>query len=606
VSFIWQDANGMQRSYSVFRICGLIIDFDEKLFVLEEDETAVAEMIVPPEWKFVAGGGVKITGGFDDVVELHLDMNSHATKYGLLVGDRLKLPIAIEPPVMAWRLSGPGTHYQRFGGTTEDIWLADIDSGTYETIDIMTTAPNISSVRLEAGHAHGDYQCFVGDQRVVQLKLGQLAETIRSQSSLTNVYAVMNYSDFETAKVHVATVHSEWVPESIEATIVGPENQRKISLNWVGIAPRSRIIATMRPAWLSGGPRLESTIEPGEQECIFEASRLCPGPYYIRFFDEEDLLWGGSDDASSERLVWVSDGDPQIREFEVVREGTMLRCSGSAWPESVCHNLTGAVLRNKAGAEIETIEIDRLGKGRFEFCVCDDRKDASIVGVSSMEHRSPYRFVAVGTHDSAMETLTRSSAAKWLDLFECTPGGLSMRIQTSGVRPIAVPRISAKRILKGLSANLSEIEFSVDDPHYPGTVKLFVIRDRGDEFDFSFKTLLGECTDPNCPHPPGVISQNEWNQLHYPKCKELKTHYKSIRARILIASDFASPVGRIGRGSKALERYLRTVADSCFRPFAGGTGKLRNPTELSEALLQSYVSVCRELLAECGTGKGND
>ncbi len=108
--------------------------------MLEEDETAVAEMIVPPEWKFVAGGGVKITGGFDDVVELHLDMNSHATKYGLLVGDRLKLPIAIEPPVMAWRLSGPGTHYQRFGGTTEDIWLADIDSGTYETIDIMTTA----------------------------------------------------------------------------------------------------------------------------------------------------------------------------------------------------------------------------------------------------------------------------------------------------------------------------------------------------------------------------------------------------------------------------------------------------------------------------------
>ncbi len=100
------------------------------------------------------------------------------------------------------------------------------------------------------------------------------------------------------------------------------------------------------------------------------------------------------------------------------------------------------------------------GKGGFEFCVCDDRKDASIVGVSSMEHRSPYRFVAVGTHDSAMETLTRSSAAKWLDLFECTPGGLSMRIQTSGVRPIAVPRISAKRILKGLSANLSEIEFS--------------------------------------------------------------------------------------------------------------------------------------------------
>jgi len=607
VSFIWQDANGMQRSYSVFRICGLIIDFDEKAFVLQKDEIAKAEMILPPGWKFVAGSGVKIAGGFDDVVELYLDMNLYTTTYGWLVRGGLKLPIAIEPPVVAWRFLGNGqTRYRRFGGTTESIWLADIDSGKYEAIDIMTTAPYISSVRLEAGPAHGDYQYFAGDRRVVQLKLGQLAETIRSQSPRANLYAVMNYSDSsETARVHVATVHSEWAPESIEATIAGPENQRKISLNWVGIAPRSRIIAIMRPAWLSGGLRLESTIEPGERECIFEASRLCPGPYCIRFLDEEDLLWGGSDDASPERLIWVSDGDPQIREFEFVREGTMLRCSGSAWPESVCDHLTGAVVWNRRNGGFETIEIEQLENGRFEFSVYDVKKDASIVGVFSIEHQIPYRFAAVGPHDSAMETVTRASAAHWLDLFERTPCGLPMRIKPSGVLPITVPRVPAKRILKGLAANLNEIEFSVDDPNYPGPIKL-IVGNSGEEFDFSFQRFLCECTDPNCPHPPRVIFQEEWNQRHYPKCKELKTHYKSIRARILIASDFASPVGRIGRGSKAFEPYLRTVADSCFRPLAGETGKLRNPTELSEVLLQSYASMCRELLAECGMGKEND
>jgi len=59
MSFVWRDANGMRRSISVFRISGLIIDFDKKAFVLQKDEIAMAEMIVPPGWKFVAGSGRK-------------------------------------------------------------------------------------------------------------------------------------------------------------------------------------------------------------------------------------------------------------------------------------------------------------------------------------------------------------------------------------------------------------------------------------------------------------------------------------------------------------------------------------------------------------------
>ncbi len=609
MSFVWRDANGMHRSISVFRILGLIIDFDKKAFVPPKDEIAGAEMIVPPGWKFAAGSGVKIAGGFDDVVELHLAMNLYATTYGWLVRGGVKLPIAMEPPAVAWRFLGDGqTRYRRFGGTTENIWLADIDNGTYEIIDMMTTAPNISSARLEAGPAHGDSQYFAVDRRTVQLKLGQFAETIRSQPSRTNLYAVVNYSDSsDSERVHVATVHREWVPENIKATMVGSEDHLKISLNWTGIVPRSRTIATMRPAWLSSDQRLRSTIEPGAHECIIEAGALRPGPYRIGFLEEEDVDWGGLGYSLTETLIWISDGSPQIREFEVAREGAMVRCSGLAWPESVCDHLTGAVVWNRRNGGFETIEIEQLENGRFEFRVYDVKKDASIVGVFSIEHQIPYRFVAVGPHDSAMETVTRSSAAHWLDLFERTPGGLPMRIQERGVRPITVQRASAKKILKGLAANLSEVDFSVEDPNYPGAVRLSIISDSEEEFDFSFKTFLGECMDPNCPHPRGVISQREWDQRHYSRgCKSLKTHYRSTRARILVAHDFASLIDRVSGTGNMCGPYLYAVADSCFRPLAGETRELCDPIKLSEALLQSYAGMRREFLIECGTGKEND
>jgi len=418
----------------------------------------------------------------------------------------------------------------------------------------------------------------------------------------------VNYSDSpDCEKIHVATVQSEWAPEKIEATIAGPENHRKISLNWAGIVPRSRIIVIMGPAWLSSDQRLKSTIESGGCECIVEAGELRPGPYCIGFLEEEDLDWGGSELGSTETLIWVSDGGPQIREFEAVREGTMLRCSGSAWPENVCDHLIGAVLRNRQNGGLETIEIEQFGNGRFEFGVYDGKKDASIVGVCSIEHQIPYRFVAVGTHDSVMETVTRSSAAQWLDLFERTPGGLPMQIQERGVRPITVPRASAKKVLKGLAADLNEIDFSVDDPNYPGAVRLSSISNSEDEFDFSFKTFLGECTDPNCPHPRGVISQREWDQCHYSRgCKSLKTHYRSTRARILLTRDSASLIDRVSGTCKTCGPYLYAVADSCFRPIADEMGELRDPIKLSEALLQSYAGIFRELLAERGTGKEND
>ncbi len=607
MSFIWQDANGIQRSVSLFRISGLIIDFDVKVFILQAHETAKAQMIVPPGWEFTAGSGVKISGGFDDVVELHLVMNSYATTYGRLVRYGLKLPIAIEPPVIAWRFLGAAqTRYRRFGGTTEDIWLVDIDGGTYEIIDIMTTVPTVSSVRLEAGSAHGDFQCFAGGRRVVQLKLGQLAEAIRSQPPRAKLYVVVSFSDSSDAvRIHVATVHSEWAPESIEATMAGSGDHRRIELNWTGIRPRYKTLASVWPAWIGSGTRLESTIEPDARECIFGATSLCPGPYCVTFLDERDMLWGGPKDASTEALIWISDGGPQIRGFEAVREGVMLRCSGSAWPESVCDSLAGAVLRNRPDARLETVEIAQLGNGRFEFATYDGKKDASIVGVYSMGHKSPYRFVAVGIHDSATETVTRSFAAKWLGLLDCTPGRLPMRIQESGVRPIAVAVASGNRILKGLAANYSEIGFSIDDPHYPGPVKL-IVSDSEEEFDFFFETFLGECTDPNCLYPPGIISQKEWNQMHYPKCKTFKTHYKSIRARIMLVYDIHKLVERVGKDSTAFGPCFRVIADSCFRPFAGGTGELCDPIRLSEALLLSYVSRCGELLAECGTGKETD
>jgi hypothetical protein len=206
-----------------------------------------------------------------------------------------------------------------------------------------------------------------------------------------------------------------------------------------------------------------------------------------------------------------------------------------------------------------------------------------------------------------METVTRSSAAQWLDLFERTPGGLPMQIQERGVRPITVPRASAKKVLKGLAADLNEIDFSVDDPNYPGAVRLSSISNSEDEFDFSFKTFLGECTDPNCPHPRGVISQREWDQCHYSRgCKSLKTHYRSTRARILLTRDSASLIDRVSGTCKTCGPYLYAVADSCFRPIADEMGELRDPIKLSEALLQSYAGIFRELLAERGTGKEND
>ena len=607
MSFIWLDANGMHRSISVFRILGLIIDFDKKAFVPQKDEIAGAEMIVPPGWKFAAGSGVKIAGGFDDVAELRLDMNSYATIYGRLVRDGLKLPIAIEPPVIAWRFLGAErTCYRRFGGTTENIWLADIDNGTYDVINIMTSAPNISSVRLEAGPASGEPQHFFSGERAVRIGLGQLAETIRSQPPRANLYAVVKYSDSpDCEQIHVATVQSEWAPEKIEATIAGPENHRKISLNWAGIVPRSRIIAIMRPAWLSSDQRLKSTIEPGARECIVEAGELRPGPYCIGFFEEEDLDWGGLENGSTENLIWVSDGGLQIREFEAVREGTMLRCSGSAWPENVCDHLTGAVLRNRQNGGLETIEIERFGNGGFEFGVYDGKKDASIVGVFSIEHQIPYRFVAVGTHDSVMDTVTRSSAAQWLDLFERTPGGLQMQIGGKGVHPITVPYASAKKILKGLAANLNEVNFSVDDPDYPGSVKL-IIGDDEEKFEFVFEIKLAECMDPNCPHPPGAISTPKWYRCHDKQCKFLEIYGESIKARILIACDSAGVVGRVSGTGSMCGPYLHAVADSCFRPLAGEMGELRDPIKLSEALLKSYAGIGRKRLVECGTGKEND
>jgi hypothetical protein len=607
MSFAWRDASGIQRSVSLFRISGLIIDFDQKVLILQAGGTAGAQMIVPPGWEFAAGSGVEIAGGFDDVVELHLAMDSYATTYGRLVRDGLKLPIAIEPPVVAWRFLGAAqTRYRRFGGTTEDIWLADIDAGAYEVIDIMTTAPSVSSVRLEAGPAYGDLHCLAGGRGAVQLKLGQLAEAIRSQPPRTKLYVVVSFSDSSDAvRIHVATVHSEWVPESIEATMAGSGDHRRIELNWMGVPPRSRTLASVWPAWIGSGQRLESAIEPGARQCIFEANSLCPGPYCVVFLDEKDMLWGGSKDTSTGTLIWISDGGPQIRGFEAVREGAMLRCSGSAWPESVCDSLAGAVLRNRPDAGLETVEIAQFGNGRFEFAIYDGQNDASIVGVYSMVHESLYRFVAVGMHDGATETVTRSSAAKWLCLFDLTPGGLPMRIQECGVRAIAVAGASGNKILRGLAANLREIGFSIDDPHYPGPVKL-IVSDSEDGFDFSFETSLGKCKNPNCPHPPGVISQSEWNDLHHPKCKTFDTHYKSVRARIMLAYDIDWLVGQVGKGGLESGPHSRVIADGCFRPFAGGTGELRDPIKLGEALLQSYVSRCRELLVECGTGEEAD
>ncbi|MCR4424911.1 MAG: hypothetical protein NUW23_01790, partial [Firmicutes bacterium] len=560
VSLDWPDRFGMRGRAAMVRLPGLIVDWGDPVLVPEHGKTALVDVIVPPGWELVPDAPARIRERFDEVCVIEFRSDVVAICGSLTSGGE-RLRIAFEPPAVRWRLEGssdgqprPCVAAEAWSSAARDIWLEDIDHLVCDTLSTMFSVPGVRAVRLEAGGVRQLQNVSPGTQ-VVRLSLGKLAEVARGQPPSIPVYLSLIGSGLsELAKLRVATIHSKWTPQSVDGALAEvPESRgrKAISVAWAGITPRVHMTVTIGPAWNQRGHAWQAQIKPGASGCSFDVGEATAGPYLMIIAPEEDSLWvrrpnsnTAPVDESTVCEVWVSDGRPQVRGLNVVKEGKKTHCHGTVHPEAACANLMGAALYDSQnGPHLVEVPIRVLGGGRFEFVIDVSERPPSIVGVCTRGLDPPYRFVAVGQCLCAMEYLTGDSAASWAARIKHLGEGIRVWIIPESSAPMMVPFVFRESVLTAIAGGQAESGFSLGLIGYPGAVKL--VRGSGDsDFVLETQTTLVRCQNPNCPYPRDLIPQEEWDRKHYPGCKRCKSEYRVVKARLGIDYDLAHLAAR--------------------------------------------------------------
>ena len=599
----WIDPFGMHRNISVVRIPGFIVDFEEKVWVPQLGKTARCDVIVPLGWEFTLGYGADIVGRFDDVLEL--EMHS-LVAYGWLSYMAVRLPVFIEYPLIQWNYRGGSRAYGwRWRSTRDDIWVEDIEARQLEHLVVMNTSRDVARITLEGGSLR-DTQPVIRGEVVLELDLRGLPETVRREGPRVELYLVLHdRHSLELKRVHIATLHSAWVPDEPQGLLVEGEREQQIRLSWDGIGPRRRTIVFLRPAWDVSGLTFRSLIEKDASGCWVDASGARPGPYIMHVFDEEELQWSGSDidhlievQTVAQPLLWVSDGIPQIRELKTEWEGAKLYCTGAVHPIDDHRDWVGIALQNPGEAVLREVTAFLSDEGRFRFYI-NDADDVAIIGLCSGDGLI-YRFIPVGPYLAAQELVTGASVERLLKAKELITEGLTMWIAEKNVRPIQIPPASAQHILDALVRNPQDVdaELILEDPDYLGPVKMVSKQDSETEFEFAFRTMLVECLNPDCPHPPGAISQRKWDTEHYPQCKTFNSHFRRISAQIVVTYDLGAMAARDFTDRQGLPPYVCTLADSSFRPLALDADQMKDSTALCRALARAYIDLFGNLVVK--------
>jgi len=596
ITFSWVDALGLDRELTLINLPGFLLDYAASVFLPEENAVAPVDVIVPSGWQLTVNRGATVIGAYEDVVELGLDL-SRLIIYGELSYQNTALPISIELPIVQWNFRGT-LDRKRWTTSPESIWIDQIEDDEYECLAVMITSSFIGRIVLKVGSTEVFTRSVDAGELVYDFDLSNLPELVRQHGPSLPLYVMLYDHDLTPAvpPIQVATLYAKWVPQELSATLV---DNRQLVLSWVGLAPHSRMLVTLQPAWNDAKRSYGSTIEAGANQCVLEDEGIQPGPYYLSLMEESEALWHPSDRGS---LIYVSDGRYQIRGFEVHREGNRLTGTVVVSPEGLL-SVKGVVLRDGIRPHLEEFNLSRNERGQFEFAIDNCNGDVSIVGVYSLDYEV-YRFITVGRSLASAKSISRAEAAYWYDLLNTLDQGWRLWITREIGQPISVTPKKSKEILKTLAAPQEKQEtFPLDVPELAGVVKLEVNPHDDQEFDLVFKERLGKCANPNCPHPRQVIEQSVWHEIHYPKCKSFENCRGHLRVRLIMEYDLDELIEATTHQSEGTADYLTIIADSSFRPLPICDQELKDATRLGGVLIGAYQDLVHHLISNIRAGK---
>ncbi|MEA4884826.1 MAG: hypothetical protein VB144_14435 [Clostridia bacterium] len=607
---IWSDPYGMARQLALARMPYLVADFDEKILVPKTGQVFECEVVSSPGWLLEPDPPATVTERYEETTCIQSPADADVILARMVSGDET-LPIAIELPTVRWRLEGSGGDDRGpWRSSAVDCWLEDIQNQTTRALSVVIAAPAVRSLQLEAGEVVASV-CIADGDRAVSFDLGRFVEIIRRGGPKASLHlALLDSRSSVVARVHVAIVHTEWVPESPDGFIMEGGERKQIRIAWAGVAPRRRMNATLHAAWAPWAPALKALVEPGSHECAFElGTPALAGPYVIRIVDEDALLWAQAGVSGSHPAaelgavpVWVSDDLPQVRTLEIRRKGIELHCSGSVHPANVGGNLFGIVMRDRC--ELEKIPVGFSADGRFEFAVDDLTRDASVIGVCAGGTANVYRFAAVGPCRQALQLLTRSSVAQWLSRSRQAGGGVIISVSGDRFESAKLTSEQSRRVLESLSSETGHVRLSLGTPFYTGRAELQVLSGFESDFQLTLQDMLCRCTDENCQYPREVITQQVWHLNHAPKCKGLDPVPQHIRVHLGVEYDLERLVRQPGARFSASLPYLGVVADSAFRPLDCQPSLADSEGELAEAMVQAYITLCTSLAEHAESEEG--
>jgi len=604
IDLAWTDLAGKSGKVSLVRIPDLLVSFEQRAYVPERDKVAKARLTLPPGWQLLPGSGIRSVGLGRDGAELgiEIDLRRPLANARLRRG-KAKVPIAIQPPTVQWRVeSGQRGGERPWQSSTAEIWAEDVDARRYEALAVMIDAD--CPVRVALGSARP--QWCTPEKREARFDLSELVQAIRQGGPAGSLrLTLVDSGRRQIPPIDVATVFDRWIPidpvAKAQSIAPGATSSHRIELSWSGPVPRRPATMTLRPAWMNSA-ELRSSARAGAHTCTFSADAVVCGPYILAVEDADAEDWGDSAAPSDDMLIWIGGSEPQIRDFELTRRGDSWACRGVVYPGAECSGLVGVVMRNRAGARTDMVDISYLGDGRFEFVVDDAKEDAGIVGVMSAPrgaHGGLYRFGAVEHGPGCSEMLSMSRVREWLRLSERFPDAVKMWIGGFDVKPIPVPRVASRRILEELAAGSTTVRFSPDDPDYRGAVELAIpddgCDDQGTQFELSFGSALVRCIDDRCSRRGEVLSQEKWSTVHGARCKSCQSLGREIRAGFAMQIDISSVASK--------NAFDTTVVDSCFRHLVDNPATVLGTDRLGQMLMDALRDRWRMLGAASTHGE---